>query len=53
MLINNEYIDDNNIQLLVERVSVLVTADVYWDKNFNDVIVMTKNTDGDLSLIHI
>ena len=47
-LINNNYIDDNNIRLPVERVSVLVTADVYCDKNLNDMIEII-NTDGDLT----
>ena len=45
-LIKNDYIDDNNIHLPVVRVSVLVTADNYRDKKFNDVIV-TINTDGE------
>ena len=47
-LINNDYIDDNNIHVPVVRVSVLVTADNYSDKKLNDVIV-TINTDGDLT----
>ena len=48
MFVNNDYIDNNNINLPVERVSVLVTADTYSDEKLNDVIVII-NTDGDLT----
>ena len=45
-LINNDYIDDNNIHLPVARVSVLVTADNNSDEKLKNVI-LTMNTNGD------